>query len=69
MKVSGPTIMSSFSATRPVFTASPDESPEHKGQIGVAAVQVVVWSEKHGDKEILKSELWKLVAANMWLAT
>lgn len=69
MKQNVPIIMQSFSASAPAFEAELDVHSALPGQIGVVAVQYVAWLEKRGVSETLKSERWKLLAANMWLAT
>lgn len=67
MKVSGPITMRLFSASEPVFEAELDASSIPPGQIGVVAVSNVRWSEMCGEKVMLNSERWKLLAPNMWL--
>lgn len=68
MKISGPIIMQSFSASQHAFEARPEQTPVGV-QFGVVAVLTATWSEQHGGKVISKSEKWKLEQPNMWLAT
>lgn len=66
---SGPITMLRFSISRPVFRGELERNSTPPGQIGLTAVQLADWWEKHGDTVTFKSECWKQVAPDIWQAT
>lgn len=64
MKVSGPIIMQSFSASRLV-----DMRRKNHGADLFASVLSVHWCEERGGREASISERWSAIAPNMFVVT
>lgn len=69
MSPGAPTTMLHFLISQPVLEDGQFCYPELVVQTGDPVVQLVSWSERHGDTETFFSESWKPKAPNIWLAT